>query len=315
MPGLGALPARFRRPRLLIIGCGDVGRRVVQQLPRRGAQPAWAVTALSSSPHRFEEFRRLGIRPLYGNLDVTGSTRRLAGVATHVLHLAPPAPTHAIDTRTRDLLRSLRRRGEIRQLVYGSTTGVYGDCVGQWVDETRPVNPQTDRARRRVDAERAVMRLGQKTATPCTVLRIPGIYAPDRENGTPRGRLMRGTPIPDEAHDVYTNHIHADDLARACRLALRGVAPYQAININDDSAMRVGEYMCFAADLYGLPPPPRLPLSALEHELTPMALSFLLESRRVDNQRMKMRLGLQLHYPTVREGLRQIHPQSAASDR
>jgi len=315
MPGLGALPARFRRPRLLIIGCGDVGQRVVKQLPLRGAQPAWAVTALTSSQHRMADLRRMGIRPIYGDLDTSESVRRLSGVATHVLHLAPPATTQTIDKRTRDLLKSLRRRGEIRQLVYGSTTGVYGDCDGQWVSEIRPVNPQTDRARRRVDAEQAVMRLGRKIAMPCTVLRIPGIYAPDRENGTPRGRLTRGTPIPDEAHDVYTNHIHADDLARACRLALRGRAPYQTVNVNDDSRMRMGEYMCFAAELYGLPLPPRLPLPALASELTPMALSFLKESRQVDNQRMKLRLGLQLRYPTVREGLRQIPQPLPASDR
>ena len=315
MPGLGALPARFRRPRLLIIGCGDVGQRVVKQLPLRDGQPVWAVTALTSSQHRMADLRRMGVRPIYGDLDSSESVRRLSGVATHVLHLAPPATTQTIDKRTRDLLRSLRRRGEIRQLVYGSTTGVYGDCDGQWVSEIRPVNPQTDRARRRVDAEQAVMRLGRKIAMPCTVLRIPGIYAPDRENGTPRGRLMRGTPIPDEAHDVYTNHIHADDLARACRLALRGRAPYQTVNVNDDSRMRMGEYMCFAAELYGLPLPPRLPLQALAKELTPMALSFLKESRQVDNQRMKLRLGLQLRYPTVREGLMQIPLPLPASDR
>jgi nucleoside-diphosphate-sugar epimerase len=304
MPGLGALPARFRRPRLLIIGCGDVGQRVVKQLPLRDGQPVWAVTALTSSQHRMADLRRMGVRPIYGDLDSSESVRRLSGVATHVLHLAPPATTQTIDKRTRDLLRSLRRRGEIRQLVYGSTTGVYGDCDGQWVSEIRPVNPQTDRAR-----------LGRKIAMPCTVLRIPGIYAPDRENGTPRGRLMRGTPIPDEAHDVYTNHIHADDLARACRLALRGRAPYQTVNVNDDSRMRMGEYMCFAAELYGLPLPPRLPLQALASELTPMALSFLKESRQVDNQRMKLRLGLQLRYPTVREGLMQIPLPLPASDR
>ena len=315
MPGLGALPARFRRPRLLIIGCGDVGQRVVKQLPLRGCQPAWAVTALTSSQHRMADLRRMGIRPIYGDLDTSESVRRLSGVATHVLHLAPPATTQTIDKRTRDLLRSLRRRGEIRQLVYGSTTGVYGDCDGQWVSETRPVNPQTDRARRRVDAEQAIMRLGRKIAMPCTVLRIPGIYAPDRENGTPRGRLMRGTPIPDEAHDVYTNHIHADDLARACRLALGGRAPYQTVNVSDDSRMRMGEYMCFAAELYGIALPPRLPLQSLANELTPMALSFLKESRQVDNQRMKLRLGLQLRYPTVREGLRQIPQPLPASDR
>jgi nucleoside-diphosphate-sugar epimerase len=315
MPALGALPARFRRPRLLIIGCGDVGVRAIKRIPKRGAGPAWAVMALTSTPIRCPDLRALGVRPLVGNLDEPASLLRLAGLATHVLHLAPPATVGVVDQRTRGLLRALRRRGELRQVVYGSTTGVYGDCQGARVSETDAVNPQTDRARRRVDAEATIASRGRAVPTPFTILRIPGIYAPDRENGTPEARLQRGTPIPDPAHDVFTNHIHADDLANACWQALQGRARHQVVNVNDDSEMRMGDYISYAASVYGLPVPPRLPLEALKAALTPMALSFMQESRRIDNTRMKIRLGVRLRYPTVREGLTQRPQPSAASGR
>jgi nucleoside-diphosphate-sugar epimerase len=181
---------------------------------------------------------------------------------------------------------------------------VYGDCGGRWVDEASPAQPQTPRAWRRVDAEATVRWFGRITGSRSTVLRIPGIYAPDREGGTPRARLERGTPVLRVEDDVYTNHIHADDLARACVLALWRARSQRVVNVVDDTELKMGDYFDLAADLYGLPRPPRIARDAAGDRLPVMLLSFMSESRRLHNQRMKAELGLRLHYPTVAEGLR-----------
>ena len=299
---IGARPAKFRRERLLIVGCGDVGGRVLRQLPR-----SVRALALTSSRERIPALRTSGATPLQGDLDRPQTLRRLAGWATRVLHLAPPPSTsNDADPRTRDLLRTLRRGPLPRALVYGSTSGVYGDCAGAFAPETRPTNPATARAQRRLDAERAVRAFGRAAGMRATILRIPGIYAPDRPNGTPRERLLKRTPALAPEIDVYTNHIHADDLARACIAALWRGRPQRVVNVSDDSDLRMGDYFDLAADLYGLPRAPRLGAEAARQQLSPMQRSFMSESRRLVNARMKRELRLVLRYSTVAQGLREI---------
>ena len=295
---LGALPARFRRERLLIVGCGDVGLRVARAVAGRVR-----VLALTSSPERMGVLRQQGITPLPGNLDAPETLRRLAGIATRVVHLAPPPAEGAVDQRTRALNAALRLRTVPLSYLYGSTSGVYGDCNGEIATETRAVNANTTRATRRIDAERRVRNLGRATGVRSMVLRIPGIYAPDREGGTPRARLLKRTPVLQAADDVYTNHIHADDLARACVRALWRGRPQRIYNINDDTQLKMGDYFDLAADLYGLPRPPRVPRNTAQEQLPLMLLSFMRESRLLDNTRMKRELKLVLRYPTVETGL------------
>ncbi|MDQ7956422.1 MAG: NAD-dependent epimerase/dehydratase family protein [Pseudomonadota bacterium] len=301
MNPLGALPARFRRGRLLVVGCGDVGLRVLRQLGGR-----MQVLALTSSASRVPALRAAGAVPLVGDLDVPASLRRLGGLATRVLHLAPPPSGEAAgarDGRTLALAHALRRRSPPGALVYGSTTGVYGDCGGLRIDETRRVQPGTLRAQRRVDAERVVRHLGRSAGTRASILRIPGIYAPDREGGTPRARLLQATPVLRAEDDVYTNHVHADDLARACVAALFRGRPQRAVNANDDTDLKMGDYMDLAADLYGLPRPPRIDRDEAQRQMSAQRLSFMNESRRLDNTRLKRELRVRLRYPTVRQGL------------
>ena len=262
--------------------------------------------ALTSSPERVRLLRACGITPLLGDLDRADTLRRLSGLAQRVLHLAPPPGDVrgmvTNDPRTRDLLRALRLRTPPQALVYASTTGVYGDCRGQRVDETRPVQPHTARARRRVDAEQWVRLLG-RSGVRSTVLRVPGIYAQDREGGTPRERLLKGTPVLRAQDDVYTNHIHATDLARACALALWRGRAQRVLHVCDDTDMKMGDYFDLAADLMGLPRPPRIARSQAGESLPLMLLSFMNESRRLDNGRMKKELRLKLQVPHVRQGL------------
>jgi nucleoside-diphosphate-sugar epimerase len=188
-------------------------------------------------------------------------------------------------------------------LVYGSTSGVYGDCQGAVVAETRAVRPDTPRARRRVYAEETVRYLGRSTGVCVSILRIPGIYAADRDGGTPRARLAKGAPVLQREDDVYTNHIHANDLARACHLALWRSKSQRVYNVSDDSDLKMGDYFDLAANLYGLPLPPRMTRAQAAAVLSPMQLSFMGESRRLDNTRMKRELRVRLLYPTVHSGL------------
>jgi len=289
-----------RRPTLLIVGCGDVGLRVLPLLT-----PRWRVLALTSSPDRCALLRERGAVPLLGDLDVPQTLGRLGGVADAVLHLAPPPGLGATDSRTRSLLAALARGGRVRRLVYASTSGVYGDCGGARFDETRAVSPDTDRARRRVDAEAQLRWFGRRSGVTVSILRIPGIYATDRPGGHPRVRLLRGTPVLVEADDVHTNHIHADDLARACVVALRCGAPQRVYHASDDTDLKMGDYFDLAAKVCGLPAPPRISRAQAVATLGAMQMSFMSESRRLDNRRLKTELRLKLRYPTVLQGLTQ----------
>jgi len=301
MPLPALLPlAAARRPTLLIVGCGDVGQRVLPLV-----LPGWRVLALTSSLSRLDELRALGATPLLGNLDEPASLGRLGGLADAVMHLAPPPLQGTTDPRTRALLRALARGGRVQRLVYGSTSGVYGDCEGASFDETRALAPATDRARRRVDAEAQLRWFGRRTGARVTLLRIPGIYASNRPGGHPRERLARGTAVLAPEDDVYTNHIHADDLARACVAALYRGRPQRVLHASDDTDLKMGDYFDLAADLCGLPRPPRVTREEARGTFSPMLMSFMSESRRLHNHRLKAELRLRLRYPTVKEGLQQ----------
>ena len=292
-------PIPLKRPALLIVGCGDIGMRVAKLLCGR-----WRVLALTSSPDRVPALRAAGVVPLVGDLDRPESLARLADLADAVLHLAPPPSSGCTDARTANLLRALARGTRVRRIVYGSTSGVYGDCGGARIDETRAVRPATDRARRRVDAEARVRWAGRAFGVRATILRIPGIYAGDRAGGNPRERLARGTPVLDAADDVYTNHIHADDLARACVAALHRGRAQRVVHASDASDIKMGDYFDLAADLCGLARPKRVPRSEAERSFSPMTLSFMNESRRLVNTRLLHELRVRLRYPRVHDGLR-----------
>lgn len=290
------------------MGCGDIGLRVAACLSARNSNNArFVIRALTSSPERIHELRARGITPLLGNLDHPASLRRLAGIATHILHLAPPASADNAyrDVRTRNLVHALLSAPGASKpaIVYGSTSAVYGDSQGQKVTEASALKARLPRALRRIDAEMTIRRYGRQAMTRSVVMRIPGIYAPNRQNGTPRGRLLKGLPVLAHEDDVFTSHIHADDLARALCLALWRGASQRSYNVNDDTELLMGDYVDLAADLYGLPRPPRVSRAEANSLLSEMQLSFMQDSRRLSNLRLKRELRLRLRYPTVSTGL------------
>lgn len=282
--------------KLLIVGCGDVAWRALPQLLRR-----FRVYALLRDPAQMPRWRAAGAIPLPGDLDDRASLTRLAGLADCVLHLAPPPDRGTRDTRTHKLLAALGRGKSLPQrLIYISTSGVYGDCQGAMIDETRTPNPDTARGIRRLDAERQLRAFGRRNGVAVAILRAPGIYASDR---LPVARLQKGTPALQAADDVFTNHIHADDLAAACCAALQHARPNRAYNVTDDSQLQMGEYFDCVADTFGLPRPQRLSRAEAERVLPPLQLSFMRESRRLSNRRLKEELRLRLAYPRVEEGI------------
>jgi len=286
----------FGKPSILIIGCGDIGLRVARQLSR-----SHRVFALTSSQGRFQELRGVGAIPILGNLDHPETLWRLAGLAQTVIHLAPPQNQGNRDYRTRNLLRILAQGSNaVRRLIYISTTGVYGDHRGAKVSEATPVNPQSERAQRRVDAERVLRLWGPAHGVAVTILRVPGIYAADR---LPLDRLHAQTPALLSEEDAYSNHIHSDDLARLVCAAVYHGKPQRVINTCDGGETKMGDYFDEVADTYGLRRPPRLPASELQKIVSPMLWSFMRESRRVSNQRLH-ELKTPLRYPSVADFLK-----------
>lgn len=294
---------------LLVVGCGDVAWRAIPALVGR-----YRVFALTRDHYRADQLAHAGVGPIVGDLDDPASLAPLAGLADRVAHLAPPPESGSSDPRTRTLISALSRpissrsivaqggsfSPAIKRFVYVSTTGVYGDCGGDSIDETRAVNPTTDRARRRVDAEAALDGWARACGTSLAILRVPGIYAADR---LPIERLKKGTAALRDEDDVFTNHIHADDLAAILVAALERDAATGVFNTSDDSSLKMGEWFDLVADRFGLPRAPRISRDEAKGRISPALLSFMSESRRIVSERMKRELGVRLRYPTVHAGL------------
>ncbi|MBV8665209.1 MAG: SDR family oxidoreductase [Burkholderiaceae bacterium] len=282
----------FGKPRLLILGCGDIGMRLLPYLTRR-----YRVFAVTRQTDRCVELRAVGAIPIVADLDRAASLAPLARLASTIVHLAPPQSDGMHDRRTRNLAALLPAHAT---LVYLSTTGVYGDCGGAQIDETHPVNPHNARAQRRVDAEQVLRSWARRSHSRLSILRVPGIYAANR---LPLDRLRKGTPALIAEDDVYTNHIHADDLVRIVMRALQRGASNRVYHAVDDSEMKMGEYFDAVAQAFQLPPPPRLPREHLRETVSPMLWSFMSESRRLSNTRIKSELAVRLRYPLVQDAL------------
>ena len=310
-----ALPRRFRRPRVLVVGCGDVGQRFARLCAGRARVFGTARRDASA-----DAVRAAGAVPVLADLDAPATLGRLAGLADRVVHLAPPPSEGTGDPRTRRLLavlRRARRRAPARRailarglrapvrLAYVSTTGVYGDRAGARVDERSVPAPQSARARRRVDAERQVRAAGRRGRIAPAVLRAPGIYAAER---LPLERLRRGVPAIAHDEDSWSNHVHADDLARIAWTALLRAPAGRTFNAVDSGQTRMGEWFDLVADACALPRPPRLPRAQVAAHVSPALLSFMRESRRIGNARLLGELRVRLRWPTVRDFLATLPP-------
>ena len=288
--------------RVLLIGCGDVALRTADLL-----HPKVRLYGLTRRAEDIPRLRAHGIVPIVGDLDRPASLGRLRAAPFAVLHFAPPPSEGRDDPRTRTLIAALTRARSIPQrFVYVSTSGVYGDCAGARITEARPRRAQSPRSRRRVAAEDRLRAWATNRGVRLSILRAPGIYT---ETRLPVERIRQGTPVLSPDEDVFTNHVHATDLAHAVVAALFHGKPNRAYNVNDDAEMKMGSWFDAVADAFHLPRPPRVSWEEAEQKIAPMLLSFMSESRRLANRRMKEELRVRLRYPTPQHLLAAVAPR------
>ena len=285
---------------MLIIGCGYMGCLVGAEYLSRGEAVAGVVRSDTSA----QRLRELGIRALRVDLDA-GVAPVLPSRGEDLFYFAPPPAAGSTDPRLRRLLAGFAASGQPRRIVYISTTGVYGDCQGRWVDETWPLHPQADRARRRVDAEQALNEWSRASGGELLILRVAGIYGPGK---LPLERLRQGLPVVRVSESPFTNRIHAEDLVQVCVAAMERGVPGLVYHACDGHPGTMAEYFRLLAERAGLPPPPEIPLAEAVERLSPGMLSYMRESRRLSNRRIVEELGVVLKYPTLEQGLAACFP-------
>ncbi len=280
---------------IVFIGCGYVGARLARQYQRRGQR----VLGVVRSEAGLERLQGLGIPGIRRDLE-TDDLADLPLAGARVFHLAPPPANGVTDGITRRLAETFAQVGDPGRLVYVSTTGVYGDCGGAWVDEGWPARPAADRARRRWDAEQCLRQWSAEGGGELIVLRVAGIYGPDR---LPLERIRRGLPLVCEEESPFSNRIHVDDLVAALEAAMDRGIPGGVYNACDGHPTTMTDYFLRVADAVGLPRPPLIPLAEAGARLSEGMVSYLSESRRLSNRRLRDELGVRLRYPTLAEGL------------
>lgn len=284
------------RPYLLIAGCGYVGRRLVPRLRDR-----FDIAALVRSSEKAAALERQGLKAAVIDLDRVRAgasiPERLDQEA--IVYLAPPPAQGESDLRLDRFLQLAIVPP--KTFVYVSTTGVYGDTDGGFVDESTPVMPLTDRARRRVSAEEMTRVWCHERRVRRVVLRVPGIYGPER---LPLERLRKSEPVVRPEDAGISNRIHVDDLVTACEAAIENKEARGVYNVTDGNSISSTSFIDMVADLSGLPRPPRVSMEEAQLTFSPERLSFLNESRRVGNDRMLKHLGVKLRYADLEAGIR-----------
>lgn len=281
---------------VVIIGCGDLGCRVARLALERNVPASGLVRSEASAA----KLSAVGITPLVGNLDDPASLPQLGTAGATVFYFAPPPGGGFIDPRVRSFCAKAALEEPPERIVYVSTSGVYGDCGGERVTEETPVNPQTARARRRYDAECFLKEWAAERGSSLVVLRVTGIYGPGR---LPVTQLASGHPLLKEEECSLTNRIHMDDLAGVCIAAAERGEGGDIFNVSDGVPGTMTEYFNVCADLLGYPRPQQITREEAQKVMTPLMLSYISESRVMDNRKMLEKLGIELLYPNLGSGL------------
>lgn len=283
-------------PNIFIVGCGDIGSLLAAKWRDNGAN----ITALVRSEASKQRLQGLGLNTIEGDLDHPNSLKNLPLAGTILYYLAPPPREGEADSCIHNFLGALKKGNLPHRIIYISTSGVYGDTAGAWVNEESPARPQTARARRRLDAEQALRQFGLEHGVPVIILRVGGIYGPGR---LPRERLEKGLPVLNEAECGYTNRIHADDLVAVLLLAAERGQGDSVYNVCDGQPGNMTQYFYAVADALSLPRPPSLPMVEARLQLSAAMLSYLTESRRMENRKLLRDFSFQLRYPDLAAGL------------
>lgn len=281
----------------MILGCGYLGQRVARAALDAGAP----VTGVVRSAESAAALRQAGIEARLLDLDQALPSADLPELRdAELFYFAPPPRQGTDETRVGRLVAGFEQLGQPCRVVYLSTTGVYGDCAGAWVDENRPADPRVDRARRRWDGEQRFRAWSRATGGELVILRVAGIYGPDK---LPLARLRRGEPTVRESEAPYTNRIHIDDLVEVCRAAMARGRNGAIYNASDGTPGNMTDYFNRVADWAGLARPPQISLAEAESRLSAGMLSYLRESRRLDSRKLQQELGVEFKYPDLQSGL------------
>ncbi len=281
---------------VLIAGCGDIGQRVARLYRAQGA----SVRGLARSETSAARLRAGGIEPVFGDLAEGATLKNLPTAEAVLFYFAPPPAQGERDPLLQNFLAAVGVARRPAKLVLISTTAVYGDCRGIWITEAQAVQPQTARGRRRLDAENTLRCWSRETGVPFVILRVGGIYGPGR---LPVARLEKGLPILDPLESPQTNRIHQDDLAQVCVAAMERGVPGEIYNIADGHPGTMSQYFIDVAKALGLPPPPVVSRAEAQKVMSAGMLSYLQESRRLDNRKMREELAVELRYPDLAAGL------------
>jgi len=280
--------------RLFCFGFGYAAEALVRQLTARDI--AFAGTRTRRGGHG----PKLGVELAeFSGAAPSREARALLSGTTHMLISIPPDLEG--DVVLRHHHQDIANLGDLAWIGYLSTVGVYGDWRGAWVDERSPTRPISERSLRRVQAERAWLRLGEETGRRVEVFRLAGIYGPGR---SVIDSLRRGTARRVVKPGQVFNRIHVDDIARVLIAAIDQPARHILYNVSDDEPAPPEDVVAYAAELLAMPVPPKVPFE--EAGLSPAAASFWAECKRVRNDRIRRDLGVDLAYPTYREGLRAL---------
>lgn len=280
----------------MIIGCGDIGKRVAAGYLQQGTTIRGIVRSQASA----STLKTLGIEPIVVDLDSQISLRAITYQGCSVFYFAPPPRGGTKDTRMQHWLASIEPDNLPDKIVLLSTTAVYGDTGGDWINEESDTTPSTERGLRRLDAEQQLLLWAKVHSVDAVILRVPGIYGPGR---LPRERLEKARPVLNESECGYTNRIHSDDLAAICIAAANKASNGEIFNVSDGNPSTMTDWFNQVADYLQLPRPPQISMQQAEQEMSAGMLSYLKESRRIDNDKMLKELGISLQYETIRKGI------------
>lgn len=284
---------------IFIIGCGQIGQLVAQ----KWGKDSRSIIALARSEASEARLQAQGLKTYRGDLDEPSTLHGLPVSGSLLYYFAPPTPSGVMDLRMQHFIAGLNASVAPRHIIYISTSGVYGDTKGEWVTEEHPTRPQADRAKRRLDAEQQLSRWCEASGTALTTLRVAGIYGPGK---LPIKRLQMGTPVLREEECGFTNRIHIEDLVATCTAAARPGKGRAIYNVSDGQPDTLCHYFNSVADALQLPRPAQVTMEEARKQLAPAMISYLSESRRIDNGKLLRELGVTLKYPDLASGLKAI---------
>ena len=288
---------------VLIVGCGYIGGRVAALLAAEGH----ALSCVVRSRQSAEKLAESGAVAVCADLDRLPTDIDWGCQAADIYYFAPPPVEGQQDLRMRAFLASLPASLSVRRFVYISTSAVYGDCHGAWITEDQALDPTTARGHRRLDAEQQLRDWCWSYKAQWVILRVPGIYGPGK---LPLERLRKGWPVLRESDAPYTNRIHADDLASICVAAMRSRHCNTVYNVSDGHPGNMTDYFFRVADAAGLPRPPEVSREEAQSVLSAGMLSFLNDSRRMDNSKLLDKLEIELRYPGLDAGIESCFPDA-----